>query len=86
VRTGQVYKFSVEQFSGLTLSILGAFQMTIQVRPDPEMFPEEMRKLSVMRYIQQAIPAGSRWHPIFVRYINQIAARARLLSGAKLSG
>jgi hypothetical protein len=81
VRTGQVYKFSVEQFSGLTLRTLGAFQMTIPVRPDPEMLPEEIRKLSVMRYIQQAIPAGSRWYAIFVRYIDQIAARVRGLGG-----
>ena len=77
IRTGQVFKFSVEQYSGQTLKTLGAFQMTIPVRPDPEMLPEEIRKLAVMRYVQQAIPATSRWYSIFVRYIDQIAARVR---------
>jgi hypothetical protein len=81
IRTGQVFKFSVEQYSGYTLKTLGAFQMTIPVRPDPEILPEEIRKLSVMRYIQQAIPAGSRWSPIFVRYIDQIAARVQGFGG-----
>jgi hypothetical protein len=81
VRTGQVYKFSVEQYSGYTLKTLGAFQMTIPVRPDPEILPEEIRKLSVMRYIQLGIPTSSRWSRIFVRYIDQIAARVRGFGG-----
>jgi tyrosinase-like protein len=81
VRTGQVFSFSVEQYSGVTLKTLGAFQMTIPVRPDPEILPDEIRKLSVMRYIQQGIPAGSRWTGIFVRYIDQIAARVRGFGG-----
>jgi hypothetical protein len=81
VRTGQVFRFSVEQYSGYTLKTLGAFQMTIPVRPDPEILPEEIRKLAVMRYVQQAIPATSRWYSIFVRYIDQIAARVRGFGG-----
>jgi hypothetical protein len=75
IRAGQIYKFSVEQYSGFTLKTLGAFQMTIPVRPDAELLPEEIRKLSVMRYIQGAIPTSSRWYSIFLRYIDQIAAR-----------
>ena len=81
VRAGQVYRFSVEQYSGFTLMTLGAFQMTIPVRSDAELLPGEIRKLSVMRYIQQAIPIGSRWYSIFVRYIDQIAARVRGFGG-----
>jgi hypothetical protein len=81
IRAGQVYRFSVEQYSGFTLKTLGAFQMTIPVRPDDELLPEEMRKLSVMRYIQQAIPITSRWYRIFVRYIDEIAARVRGFGG-----
>jgi hypothetical protein len=81
IRAGQVYKFSVEQYSGFTLKTLGAFQMTIPVRPDAEILPDEIRKLSVMRYIQQAIPAGSRWYSIFLRYLDQIAARVRGFGG-----
>jgi Common central domain of tyrosinase len=81
IRAGQIFKFSVEQYSGNTLKTLGAFQMTIPVRPDPEILPEEIRKLSVMRYIQEGIPASSRWYSIFVRYLDQIAARVRGFGG-----
>lgn len=81
IRAGQVFRFSVEQYSGYTLKTLGAFQMTIPVRPDPEILPEEIRKLSVMRYIQLGIPRSSRWYSIFVRYLDQIAARVCGLGG-----
>jgi hypothetical protein len=81
IKAGQVFRFSVEQYSGFTLRTLGAFQMTIPVRPDPELLPEEIRKLSVMRYIQKAIPVSSRWYPIFVRYLDEIARRVTGLGG-----
>jgi hypothetical protein len=81
VRTGQVYRLSVEQYSGVTRKTLGAFQMTIPVRADPEILPNEIRKLSVLRYIQQTIPANNRWHPIFVRYLDEIARRVKGLGG-----
>jgi hypothetical protein len=81
IRTGQVYRLSVEQYSGVTRKTLGAFQMTIPVKADPEILPQEIRKLSVLRYIQQSIPAGTRWHSIFLRYLDQIARRVRGLGG-----
>jgi hypothetical protein len=81
VRTGQIYRLSVEQYSGVTQKTLGAFQMTIPVKTDPEILPKEIRKLSVLRYIQQSIPASNRWYSIFVRYLDQIAARVRGLGG-----
>ena len=81
VRTGQVYRLSVEQYSGITRKTLGAFQITIPVRTDQEMLPTEIRKLSVLRYIQQTIPTSSRWYSIFERYLDQIAARVRGLGG-----
>lgn len=39
IRTGQVFKLSVEQYSGLTHKTQGAFQMTIPVKPDPRSCP-----------------------------------------------
>jgi hypothetical protein len=32
-----------------------------------------VRNLAVLKYIFQAIPAGDKWHPVFVRYIGQLA-------------
>jgi Putative peptidoglycan binding domain len=42
---------------------------------------EEERTLSVMRHIALAIPTGDRWHPIFARYLGQIADRVRGFGG-----
>ena len=81
VRTGQVYRVSVQQISGLRRKILGGFQLTIPVRTDPEILPAEIVKLSVMKYIQQTVPAGSRWFGIFKRYVDEIAGRVRGLGG-----
>jgi Common central domain of tyrosinase len=81
VKAGQRYKLSLQQFSGLSRKILGAFQITIPVRPDPELLASEMRKLSVLRYVQQSIPAENRWYSIFARYVDQIAARVRGFGG-----
>jgi hypothetical protein len=81
ITTGQVYKLSLQQYSGINHKVLGAFQITIPVRTDPEILPNEIRKLSVLRSIQQTIPTGSRWHSIFIRYLDQIAERVRGLGG-----
>jgi hypothetical protein len=81
VRTGQVYRVSVEQYSGVTRKTLGAFQVTIPVKTDPEILPKEIRKLAVLRYIQQSLSSGNRWYNIFQRYLDQIARRVRGLGG-----
>jgi hypothetical protein len=81
VRTGQVYRLSMEQYSGAGRKTLGAFQMTIPVKTDPEILPKEIRKLSVLRYIQRTLPTSSRWYSIFSRYLDQIAARVSALGG-----
>lgn len=81
IRAGDVFRFSVEQCSGRTRRTTGAFQMTIPVLPDGEILRDETRKLAVMRYVQSAIPVASRWYSIFVRYLDQIAARVRAFGG-----
>jgi hypothetical protein len=81
VATGQVFRLSVQQYSGTSRKVLGAFQINVPVKTDPEILPNEMRKLSVLRSIQESIPVGNRWHSIFVRYLDQIADRVRGFGG-----
>jgi hypothetical protein len=81
VRSGQLYRLDVQQYSGITRKILGAFQVSIPVATEFELLPKEIRKLSVLRHIQQSIPFGNRWYPIFVRYLDQVAARVRGFGG-----
>jgi hypothetical protein len=81
IKVGQTYRLNVQQYSGVTRKILGAFQLTIPVKNEPEILPSEIRKLSVLRYIQQSIPSGNRWSLIFQRYVQQIADRVDAFGG-----
>jgi hypothetical protein len=81
VRTGQTFRVSAQQVSGVENRILGGFQLTVPVQTDPEILPAEIDKLAVLRHIQQSIPATSRWSGIFDRYVGEIAGRVRGLGG-----
>ena len=62
--------------------VLGAFQLAIPVKAKQLLLlvPEE-RDLSVLRWIAEAIPHHNRWHPVFHRYLEQIAGRVRTFGG-----
>lgn len=62
-------------------SILGAFQLTIPVKTKEVLLGREEQDLSVLRWIQKAIPTTSRWSPAFQRYVNGIADRVRAFGG-----
>jgi len=86
IRAGQLFKLSVQQFSGIAHpgrahSMLGAFQVSIPVLADPEILPTATRNLSILRYIQQTIPASNRWYPIFTRWLDGLAAKVAGLGG-----
>ena len=86
IRVGQVFKLSVQQCSGIAVrerarKMLGAFQFNIPVVTDPEMLPNAIRTLSILRFIHQTIPASNRWHPIFVRWLDSLAAKVSGLGG-----
>jgi hypothetical protein len=61
--------------------VLGAFQLTIPVRNKEALLVREERELSVLRWIAEAIPRQNRWHPVFHRYLSQIAARVSAFGG-----
>lgn len=61
--------------------MLGAFQFNIPVQTDPEILPNAIRKLAILRYIQQSVPTANRWHPIFGRWLNSLAAKVAGLGG-----
>jgi hypothetical protein len=61
--------------------VLGAFQLTIPVRTKEVLLLTEERDLSVLRWIAEAIPRHSRWHPVFGRYLHQIAGRVTAFGG-----
>lgn len=77
VKSGQVYTATVQQYSGFPRRIIGSFQITIPVSTGPLMLATEIHNLSVLRHIALSIPVTDRWHPIFVRYLEEIADRVR---------
>jgi hypothetical protein len=86
IRVGQMFKMSVQQCSGIAIQqrarrMLGAFQFNIPVNTDPEILPNAIRQLSILRYIQQTVPTANRWYPIFVRWLNGLAAKVAGLGG-----
>ena len=53
--------------------VLGAFRMTTVVSRGDPLLSRLVRNLAALRYIFQAIPVTDSWHPVFSRYIAQLA-------------
>lgn len=61
--------------------VLGAFQLTIPVKTKRVLLEREERLLSVFRWIAEAIPLSNRWHPVFVRFLEQLGQRVTAFGG-----
>ena len=61
--------------------VFGAFQLTIPVKAKDVLLIAEERRLSVLLWIAQSIPHHNRWHPVFHRYLQQIAGRVTVFGG-----
>jgi hypothetical protein len=61
--------------------VLGTFQLTAPVKPKESLLLTEERTLAVLRWIAEAIPTASRWHPVFLRYLDIIAGRVKSFGG-----
>ena len=68
--TRQDYSFSQRK-------VLGAFRMTTIVSAGEPLLGRLVRNLAALRYIFQAIPAADSWHPVFERYIGQLAGQVK---------
>lgn len=61
--------------------VLGTFQIILPVSTKEELVEKESRLLSILRWIQEAIPPENRWFPVFQRYVNQFADHVSGLGG-----
>ena len=61
--------------------IIGSYQVTIPVRTKEAILPQEVRLLSVLRWILKSVSADDRWYPVFSRYVELIGERVRALGG-----
>ena len=81
IKRGQSFDVVFHQVSGRPRAILGSFQITIPVSTKNVLLEPEIRKLSVLRHIERAIPVDDQWHAVFLRYLDQIADRVRGFGG-----
>jgi hypothetical protein len=61
--------------------VIGAFQITIPVKDKATLLIPEERQLSVLRWIGETIPRGSRWYPVFRRYLHKLGGRVESFGG-----
>src|SRR5208283_4969285 len=61
--------------------VLGIFQIAVPVSTKEQLLENEEIRLSIFRWIGESIPASSRWHLVFRRYLRLLADKVRALGG-----
>ena len=61
--------------------VIGAFQLNVPVKPKATLLQLEERSLGLMRWVAEAIPPGTRWYPVFQRYLDVLAGRVKDFGG-----
>jgi hypothetical protein len=61
--------------------VLGTFQVNIPVSTKEALLPREEQRLSIFRWIAEAMPRQRRWYPVFHRYLQLLAERVEALGG-----
>jgi murein tripeptide amidase MpaA len=57
--------------------VLGAFRVAVLVKVGEPLLAKLVRNLAALRYIFEAIPPADPWHPVFVRYIDQLSDQVK---------
>jgi hypothetical protein len=61
--------------------VAGAFQFVLTISTKERLLLSEERLLAVMRWILEQTPKQKRWHPVLVRYIDDIVGRVQGFGG-----
>jgi hypothetical protein len=61
--------------------VLGGFQISMPISTKHDLLLKEERLLAFFRWIAETVSPNSRWHPIFQRYLKQIAGRVEGFGG-----
>ena len=78
---GKTYKVVLRQVSGRTRKVLGTTEFRIKVGKAPELLPQFLHDLAVLKHIALSIPAANRWYPVFERYLAELGDRIRAFGG-----
>jgi hypothetical protein len=60
--------------------VIGAFQLTVPAPANGSRLTEE-RTLALYRWLLQQMPTSRRWHPVFARFVEQVAQRVTAYGG-----
>jgi murein tripeptide amidase MpaA len=61
--------------------VLGTFQVNVPVSTKELLLPREEQRLSIFRWIGEAMPHQRRWYPVFQRYLKLIGEKVGALGG-----
>jgi hypothetical protein len=61
--------------------VSGAFQFVLTISTKEQLLLSEERLLALMRWILELTPKQKRWHPVLVRYIDDIVGRVQGFGG-----
>jgi hypothetical protein len=91
IRTGQQFRFVVRRIRSRlsdavqrTLNsryVVGAFQINVPVSTAKLLLEPEESLLAVFKWKVDQIPPTNRWHPVLLRYIDQISGRVSGFGG-----
>ena len=81
VKHGQKFTVRAHQVSGVPRRIIGAFELRVLVRHQNLLLEPEQRRLSLLRWIYEQMPAADRWRPVYDRYLGVIADRVDAFGG-----
>lgn len=81
VKHGQKFTVRAHQVSGMPRRIIGAFELRVLVRHQNLLLEPERRRLSLLRWIYEQMPATDRWRPVYDRYLGIIADRVDAFGG-----
>jgi hypothetical protein len=72
---GRAVTSAAERYDIRWRRTVGAFELAIPVHTKDMLLEPEERLLSLLRWVQKAIPEHSRWYPVFERYLDYIGDR-----------
>lgn len=81
VTVGDEYTMLVEQISGVTRSVVGAFEIRVPVGKAVDILPGLTNRFAVLKKVGATIGVNDRWFPVFRAYLEGVGDQVRGLGG-----
>jgi hypothetical protein len=81
VSYGQEFRVSIHQVSGRDRRIIGSCEFRIPISKAELILNDELRSLSVLKYVASTIPTDNRWYALMQRYVRHLGLKVDALGG-----